>query len=282
MAGAIAELAKKALARDFRTIDPAKARIILAIEAGPRVLPSFDPFLATTAQRGLEKLGLEVRLGGAVTACDELGVALGGERIEARTIIWAGGFTASPAGEWLNVETDRSGRVVVSPDLAVPSHRDIFVLNDTACVDTGPYARPAAARHCACRQGAGRLYCGAHRRRIGQQGVAAVSLQGSRLPGHHRPEERGRPDGAVAAYRLHRLAHLISGAHLFFWIGFRSRLSVVLNWAWNDLTFQRGTRLITGLTGSRVEDLAEPPRLRQFIWPPTSASAAPLRGVRGP
>jgi NADH dehydrogenase len=140
MAGAIAELAKKALARDFRTIDPTKARIIL-IEAGPRVLPSFDPSLATRARRDLEKLGVEVRLGGAVTDCDELGVALGGERIEARTIIWAAGVTASPAGKWLNVETDRNGRVVVSPDLAVPGHRDIFVLGDTACV-TGPDGRP--------------------------------------------------------------------------------------------------------------------------------------------
>ena len=140
MAGAIAELAKKALASDFRTIDPAEARIIL-IEAGQRVLPSFDPSLGSAAQRALERLGVEVRLGGAVTACDDLGVIAGGERIEARTIVWAAGVMASPAGKWLNAETDRSGRVIVGSDLAVPGHRDIFVVGDTASV-AGPDGKP--------------------------------------------------------------------------------------------------------------------------------------------
>jgi NADH:ubiquinone reductase (H+-translocating) len=255
MAGAIAELAKKALARDFRTIDPAKARIIL-IEAGPRVLPSFDPSLATTARRGLEKLGVEVRLGGAVTACDKLGVALGGERIEARTIIWAARVMASPAGKWLNVETDRSGRVVVSPDLAVPSHRDIFVLGDTACV-TGPDGKPLPGiAPVAKAQGA----------YIAARIVAELGSKES-PPFRYRDlgslATIGRKSAVVQMGRLRLtgfIAWLIwSVAHIYFLIGFRSRLSVVLNWAWNYLTFQRGTRLITGLTGSRVEDLAEPP-----------------------
>jgi NADH dehydrogenase len=140
MAGAIAELARKALAKNFRSIDPAKARIVL-VEAGPRVLPSFDPPLATAAQLALERLGVEARLGGAVTACDELGVVVGGERIEARTIVWAAGVMASPAGKWLGAETDRSGRVIVGRDLIVPGHRDVFVLGDTASVK-GPDDNP--------------------------------------------------------------------------------------------------------------------------------------------
>jgi NADH:ubiquinone reductase (H+-translocating) len=254
MAGAIAELAKKALARDFRTIDPAKARIIL-IEAGPRVLPPFDPSLATAAQRGLEKLGVEVRLGGAVTACDELGVVLGDERIDARTIIWAAGVMASPAGKWLNVETDRSGRVIVGPDLGVLDNRDIFVLGDTACVP-GPDGKPLP-------------------------GIAPVAkAQGNyvaerilaELEGRESPPFRysdlgslatiGRKSAVIQIGRLRLtgfIAWLIwSVAHIYFLIGFRNRLSVVLNWAWNYFTFQRGARLITGLSGSRMDNIAPP------------------------
>jgi NADH dehydrogenase len=255
MAGAIAELAKKALARDFRNIDPANARIIL-IEAGSRVLPSFDPSLSAAAQRGLEKLGVEVRLGGAVTACDNRGVTLGDERIEADAIIWAAGVMASAAGNWLNAETDRSGRVKVGPNLAVPGHRDIFVLGDTACV-RGPDGRPLPGiAPVAKAQGA---Y------------VAARIL--AELEGRESPLFRYRDFGSLATIgrksavvQMGRLrltgfiAWLIwSVAHIYFLIGFRSRLSVVLNWTWNYLTFQRGTRLITGLTGSRVGDLAALP-----------------------
>ena len=254
MAGAIAELAKKALARDFRTIDPAKARIIL-IEAGPRVLPSFDPSLAAAAQRGLEKLGVEVRLGGAVTACDERGVALSDERIEARTIIWAAGVMASPAGKWLNVETDRSGRVLVGPDLTVPGHPDIFVLGDTACV-SGPDGKPLPGIAPVAKME------GAY--------VAARIL--ADLEGRESPPFRyrdlgslatiGRKSAVVQMGRLRFTGFLAwlfwSAAHIYFLIGFRNRLSVVLNWAWNYFTFQRGTRLITGLSGSRMENMAAP------------------------
>jgi NADH dehydrogenase len=252
MAGAIAELAKKALATDFRTIDPAKARIIL-IEAGPRVLPSFDPSLSATAQRGLEKLGVEVRLGGAVTACDERGVALGGERIEARTIIWAAGVMASPAGKWLNVETDRSGRVVVNPDLTVPGHPDIFVLGDTAGL-SGADGKPLpGVAPVAKQQGA---YVAAR---------IVAELEGKELPAFRYRDfgslaTIGRKSAVVQMGRL-RITGFVawllwSMAHIYFLIGFRNRLSVVLNWVWNYVTFQRGTRLITGLSGSRTQDMA--------------------------
>jgi NADH dehydrogenase len=131
MAGAIAELSKRALAADFRSIDPREARIIL-VEAAPRLLLPFDPTLSETAKRSLEQLGVEVRLGEAVTDCDCSGATLGAERIESRTIIWAAGVMASPAGRWLGVETDRAGRVKVGPELSIAGHPNIFVIGDTA------------------------------------------------------------------------------------------------------------------------------------------------------
>ena len=148
MAGAIAELAKRALASDFRSIDPRCARIIL-IEAGPRLLAPFDPSLSEAARRSLEQLGVEVRLGAGVTDCDCSGVSLGEERIETRTIVWAAGVKASPAAEWLAVASDRAGRVKVQADLSVPGHPNIFVIGDAAC-------RDRARRQAAARRGAGR------------------------------------------------------------------------------------------------------------------------------
>jgi NADH:ubiquinone reductase (H+-translocating) len=142
MAGAIAELAKRALARDFRHIDPRQARIIL-VEAAPRVLTAVDPSLSDAAQRSLRQLGVEIRLGAAVTGCDEGGVHLGAETIESRTIIWAAGVMASRAGQWLGAETDRAGRVKVCADLTLPGNPDIFVIGDVACV-LGADGKPLA------------------------------------------------------------------------------------------------------------------------------------------
>src|SRR5712671_719468 len=131
MAGAIAELANRALAADFRAIDPRSARIIL-VEAAPRLLTPFDPSLSEAAKASLQQLGVEVRLGAAVTALDAEGVSIGSQRIEARTVVWAAGVMASPAGLWLGAETDRAGRVKINPDLTVPGHPDVFVIGDTA------------------------------------------------------------------------------------------------------------------------------------------------------
>src|SRR6476620_5476459 len=124
MAGAIAELANRALAKDFRSIDPRSARIIL-VEAAPRVLTPFDPPLSEAARTSLEQLGVEVRTGAPVTALDDAGVSIGAERIETRTMVWAAGVMASPAGQWLGAETDRAGRVMVAPDLSAPGHPDV-------------------------------------------------------------------------------------------------------------------------------------------------------------
>ena len=130
LAGALAELARAALARDFRHIDPTTARIVL-IESGPRLLHAFPPRLSEAAVRALARLGVEVRVGAAVTRCDADGAELSGERIASRTVIWAAGVAASPAALWLGIAPGRGGRVPVGPDLSLPGHPEIFVIGDT-------------------------------------------------------------------------------------------------------------------------------------------------------
>src|SRR5712671_1656505 len=131
MAGAISEVARQSLAKDFRHIDPTAARIVL-IEAGPRIMPALPENLADYVRRTLAKKGVEVMTSARVIACDARGVALEHGRLDAGTIIWAAGVVASPAALWLNAEHDRAGRVRVNADLSVPGHPDIFAIGDTA------------------------------------------------------------------------------------------------------------------------------------------------------
>jgi NADH dehydrogenase len=251
MAGAIAELAKRALARDFRTIDPRSAHIIL-VEAGARLLPAFDPSLSETARYSLEQLGVEVRLKTAVTHCDCQGVSLGDERVESRTVMWAAGVMASPAGHWLEAQTDHAGRVKVAADLSVPGQPDIFVIGDTALVldEKGkplPGVAPVAK----------------------QQGKYVAGVLVARARGNSAPPFRYRDFGEMATIGRKRAIAQIGGlklsgfpawilwsmVHIYFLIGFRNRLFVAASWLWNYLTFQRGTRLITGISGSRMEPM---------------------------
>ena len=245
MAGAIAELAKRALAADFRVIDPRSARVIL-VEAGQRLLPAFDASLSAAALHSLQSLGVEVRAGASVTEVDAGGVSVGQERIEARTVIWAAGVMASGAGRWLGAETDRAGRVIVNDDLSVPGHANVFAIGDTAHVvnETGdllPGVAPVAK----------------------QQGKYVAKLLLARLDGKTLPPFRYRDYGSLATIgrksAVVQIGHfkmkgflawvLWSVAHIYFLIGFRNRLAVALHWLWNYVTFQRGTRLITGVSG---------------------------------
>ncbi|WP_068030521.1 NAD(P)/FAD-dependent oxidoreductase [Rhodoplanes sp. Z2-YC6860] len=242
MAGAIAELAKRALASDFRSIDPRSARIIL-VEAADRVLTPFDETLSAAARRSLEQLGVEVRLGSAVTDCSDDGVRLGGTFIPTRTIIWAAGVMASPAGRWLGAETDRAGRVRVRGDLSVPGHPEVFVIGDTAAVideDGAPLPGVAPVAK--------------------QQGQYVAQALIARQGGRTVPAFRYRDYGSLATIgRSRAVAQFgklkVSGlpawllwtvAHIYYLIGFRNRFVVALNWAWSYLTFERGSRLITG------------------------------------
>jgi len=270
MAGAIAELAKRALAADFRLIDPRCARVVL-IEAGPRLLAPFDPSLSEAARRSLEQLGVEVRLGIGVTDCDCSGVSLGRERLQTRTIVWAAGVKASPAAEWLNAERDRAGRVKVQGDLSVPGHPNIFVIGDAAAA-TGPDCQPLPGVAPVAKQ----------------QGCYVANLLMARAEGKTLPAFHYRDLGSMATIgRKRAVAQLgtfkVSGfpawllwslAHIYFLIGFRNRLTVAMNWGWNYLTFQRGTRLITGISGSRIEDVLPAVTAR-------SAAAAVGDAVRG-
>ena len=242
MAGAIAELARVALARDFHHIDPRDARVIL-IEAGPRVLASFPESLSAKARRALEHLGVELRLGTPVTACDERGVTLGDtERIEAGTILWAAGVAASPVARWLGVTPDRVGRVPVQPDLTVPGHPEILVLGDVAAVG-GRDGKPLPGLAPVAKQ----------------QGDYAARLivargHGRGLPpfryrsyGNMATIGRGKAVAEIAGLRLSgRVAWLLWGlVHVAFLIGFRNRAAVLLDWMWSYVTFRRGARLIT-------------------------------------
>jgi NADH dehydrogenase len=253
LAGAIAELAKYALASDFRTINPRSAQIVL-VEAGPRVLSQFDPSLSRYAQRALEQLGVEVRVGAAVTVCDEAGISLGGERIESRTVMWAAGVEASPAGQWLGAQTDRAGRIKVEPDLSLPGLPHIFVIGDTAFRLDGkgrplPGVAPVAK----------------------QQGAYVAHAIAARTAGRSVPPFRYRDYGMLATIGRRRAVAEIGGfkisgfaawllwcfAHIYFLIGYRNRLIVMMNWAWNFVTFQRGARLITGMVGAQMKDLKQ-------------------------
>ena len=243
LAGTIAELAHHTLARDFRSIDPRSAKIVL-VEAGAHVLPAFHESLRNYARRALGKLGVEVRLGAAVTACDANGVAIGHERIEAATVIWAAGVAASPVGRWLELPADKSGRISVGPDLSVPGRPNVFVIGDAARVEDArgkpvPGIAPAAKQQ-------GRYVAG----------VIAERIRGAEpAPFRYRHAGNLATIGRQAAVielpflRLKGwLAWWIWGvAHIYFLVGVPSPLLVSIRWLWEYLTYGRGARLITGV-----------------------------------
>ena len=242
MAGAIADVARQTLAADFRRIDPRSARIIL-IEAGPRLLPTFPPGLSDYALKTLTRVGVEVRTETLVTKCDADGVDLKDGRIDAGTVIWAAGVTASPAMRWLNAEGDRAGRVKVNSDLSLPGHPEIFVVGDTAAVtDKNGHPIPGIAPAAK------------------QMGTYVGKLISARVAGRewNKPFKYmhlgdlatiGRR-AAVVKFGPLELKGFIgwvfwSVAHIYFLIGLRNRFVVAFNWFWDYVTFQRGARLIT-------------------------------------
>ncbi|MCW5745306.1 MAG: NAD(P)/FAD-dependent oxidoreductase [Alphaproteobacteria bacterium] len=244
MAGAIAELARRALARDFRRIDPRSARILL-VEAGPRVLAAFPEALSQRALGSLRRLGVEVKLGVPVSAIDADGITLGAERIASATVMSAAGVRASAAAKWLKAEADKAGRVKVQPDLSVPDHPEIFVIGDTALA-LDPSGKPYPGLAPVAKQ----------------QGRYVAELLRARLADAPAPGPFVYRDwGAMATIgRNHAVAHLFSRymfgglfawllwgvVHVMFLAGFRNRLTVLMDWMWSYVTFQSGARLITG------------------------------------
>ena len=212
MAGAIADLARRTLPSEFRAIDFAEARIIL-IEAGPRVLPTFDPSLSLAAARALKKLAVEVRLGYSVTLCDADGVIAGGHRVEARTLVWAAGVMASKAGRWLDARTDHAGRVFVGADLTLPGNPDVFVLGDAANVMSA--GGHSAARHRAGRQATGGLCRGQDSGGTARQGGGPVPLSRLRFSRRNRPQYGGGGNGTPKTYGICGLGPLVRRSYLF-------------------------------------------------------------------
>jgi len=243
MAGAVAELAHRTLKSEFRWIDPARARIVL-VEAGPRLLPTFPEKLSENARYSLESMRVEVRTGISVTACDENGVVLAnGERMEAGTVVWAAGVTASPAADWLRVAHDRAGRVEVNADLSVPGHPNIFVIGDTAAV-ADRHGRPVPGIAPAAKQMGHYVGCVIAARVTGRETAKPFVY-------HHYGDLAtiGRKSAVVSLHNL-QLTGFVGWlfwcvAHIWFLIGFRSRIVVSFNWLWSYLTAQRGARLIS-------------------------------------
>ncbi|MEO7465078.1 MAG: NAD(P)/FAD-dependent oxidoreductase [Nitrosospira sp.] len=258
IAGDIAELAKIELGQSFRTIHGLTARIVL-VEGGPQILPAFIPSLAAEAQRSLEKLGVEVLTHTKVEGCDADGIVAAGRRIEARTLMWAAGVAASPAAQWLQVESDRAGRVPVDSDLSLPDDPAIFVIGDTAAV-AGPDGKLVPGIAPAAKQ-EGKYVAELLLRRItGANGDHDKGIaQPTAFHYHHEGDLAtiGRKS-AVLDFGWIRLsgglAWLLWGViHIFFLIGFRNRVIVTLGWLWAYFTSERGSRLITG-TGSELSE----------------------------
>lgn len=242
LAGAIGEMSRYTLARDFRSIDPRNTRVIL-VEAGPRILPAFDYHLAARAMRDLESLGVQTWTSATVTGVTAEGVLIGKEHVASSTVLWAAGVRAAPIGATLGVPLDRAGRVVVRDDLSVPGHPEVFVAGDLAhVVDRNGQVLPGVAPVAM------------------QQGIYFARLVRDELRGRPRQPFRFKDKGqmatigrsrAICEFGSLRLAGWFAWwfwlvVHIYYLTGFRNRLSVVLQWAWSYLTFSRGARLIVG------------------------------------
>ena len=237
MAGTIAEISRQVLSHEFSSIDPKRTRILL-LEGGPRVLPSYPEDLSLSAQRQLEHLGVEALNSTMVTQVEADAVHFGNTRLEAAVIVWAAGVAASPLGRKLGAPVDRAGRVLVEDDLSIPGYSNVFVIGDLASLKGVPGVAPAAI----------------------QQGKAVAETIRADLAGRPRRKFHYRDKGSLATIgRAAAVAQFgkthISGfiawlswlfIHIFFLIGFRNRIVVLIQWAWSYFTYQRGARLITG------------------------------------
>lgn len=242
MAGALAEIAKKSLAKDFRHIDPRSSRIVL-VESGHTLLAAFPESLRAAAQRDLERLGVELRFGSPVTAVHRGRVEIGGESLHAETVIWAAGVAASPVGATLGVPLDRAGRVLVTPELCIPGHADIFVVGDLAALN-GADGKPLPG----VAQVA--LQMGQHAVRNILRAIEHQPLRPFVYKDLGNMATIGRAS-AVADLGRVRLTGYVAWlawlfVHLLNLIGFRNRLVVMVQWAWAYFSYQRAVRLITG------------------------------------
>lgn len=274
LAGAIKEIAGQTLPKDYRHIDTRTTRVIL-FEGADRLLPPFPPKLSARAQRDLERMGVEVRLKSIVTNITPEGIHVGDEFIPVRNVFWAAGVKANPLGQSLGVPLDRSGRVIVEPDLSIPGHPEVFVAGDMAAAksaDTGKMV-PGVAQ--------GGLQMGRHAARIIAAEVSGGTNSTPRPPFVYRDKGsmavigKAKAVAQIGRYQLGGfLAWLIwGGVHIAFLIGFRNRVQVLLSWFWNWLLNARDARLITGQARMDIEV----PRPEGFIPTPAVGPEVALR-----
>jgi NADH:ubiquinone reductase (H+-translocating) len=251
MAGTMAEMARMALAKDFRHIDPRTARILL-LEAAPRILPTYPEKLSDEARRHLEQLGVEVHTNAKVEGVDEQGVIVNGERIASSTVLWSAGVVASPAGSWLGVDVDKAGRIKVNPDLSVPGYLNVYAVGDTAEITAytrslfgirskSPEMLPGVAQ--VAIQG-GKYVAGVIRRQINSEGPAKPFWYW----------DKGNMAIVGRTFAVADLKHvcfsgfmawlLWLGVHIYFLIGFANRLLVMLQWGISFVTKRRGVRIL--------------------------------------
>ena len=244
LAGTLAEISRHVLANEFRKINPRTAHIIL-IEGGPRVLPAYAEDLSRSAEQQLRALGVEVHTSTMVTAVEPGGICMGKAHLPSAVTLWAAGVAASPLGKSLGVSLDRAGRVIVQPDLSIPEHPEVFVIGDLAAFkdEAGkmlPGVAPVAIQE-------GRFVAEA----------IARHLQGEPRKNFHYVDKGslatiGRAAAVAQFGRIHISGYIAWLAwlfvHIFFLIGFRNRIMVLIQWAWSYLTYERGARLITGST----------------------------------
>jgi NADH:ubiquinone reductase (H+-translocating) len=242
LAGTLAEISRHVLANEFRTIDPKRTRIIL-LEGGPRLLPAYAEDLSASAEDQLRQLGVEVHTSALVTKVEAAAVWTGETRLPAAVILWAAGVAASPLGEKLDAAVDRAGRVLVNPDLSVPGHPEVFVIGDLAALQD---------KH-------GKLLPGVAPVAI-QEGTSAARSIERDLRGEPRQNfhyfDKGNlatigRSAAIAQFGKIHISGLLAWlswlfVHIFFLIGFRNRIIVLIQWAWSYFTYERGVRLITG------------------------------------
>ena len=236
LAGTLAEIARQTLAGEFRRFDPRNARVVL-VEGTDRVLPPYPPALSEKARLQLERLGVTVWLGKRVTGVDPGGVAIGAERLDAKTVLWAAGVASSPLGASLGVPLDRTGRVKVEPDLSIPGHPEVFVVGDLAAVEGVPAIAPGAKQ------------MGAHAARNILARLAGRPTRPFRYRDYGQLATIGRK-AAVADFGWLRLSGFPAWfvwlwAHIYFLINFRNRIVVLTDWAWSYWTFQRYSRIVT-------------------------------------
>src|SRR6267142_1079079 len=243
LAGAIAELARVGMAKDFRNFDPATAEIIL-VQAGPRLLPAFPESLSEVARRSLADTGVNVFLDSKVRLIDADGVLVNDRRIYSRTVLWAAGVAASPAAKWLNAEADKAGRVKVQPDLSVPHLRDVYVIGDTALASCWK-GQPVPGLAPAAKQG------GAFVAKVIRSKLRGEPISHAFSYRHMGSLATIGRKSALADFGFVRLRGAMAWwlwgiVHVLFLVGSRNRVAVVLNWIWSYVTYRASTRLITG------------------------------------